>query len=262
MEHHQLSKDYQIQLHDNFQHSNDTKEKFPIRSRTNSGCASNNKLFSEKTLSISSLQNVVESKCDTSGNSANSITSLGSADHRKYGRRKWEEDRSIIFRHKLKEGKNLFKLIENSARPHTKSSVLSSIDKILHDEESASTSQCEQNQIGSTASSVILYSYQNPPFSMPPSGGCRKQSGHSSLPAEFRSSVTTLPPIGVNINNGGIQIDGGAKIDSHQNSDEFNYASSISNNSSITTDNVTNPESSSNKGEHILRRRLSGESVA
>merc|ERR1719189_3413237 len=56
LEQHQLSKDYQIQLHDNFQHSNDTNEKFPIRSRTNSGCANNNKLISEKTLSISSLQ--------------------------------------------------------------------------------------------------------------------------------------------------------------------------------------------------------------
>ena len=262
MEQHPLNKDYQIQLRDHFQHSNETKEKFPIRSRTNSGCANNNKLFSEKMLSISSLKNVVESKYDTSGNSANSITSLDGADHRKYGRRKWEEDRSIVFRHKLKEGKNLFKLIENSARPPSKSSVLSSIDKILHDEESASTSQGEQKQIGSTSSSVILYSYQNPPFSMPPSGGCRKQSGHSSLPAEFRSSVTTLPPIGVNIDDGGIQINEGAKIDSHQNCDESNYASSISNNSSITTDNVTNPESSSNKSEHILRRRLSGESVA
>ena len=262
MEQHQLSKDYQIQPHDNFQHSNDTKEKFPIRSRTNSGCANNNKLISEKTLSISSLQNVVESKCDTSGNSANSITSLDSADHRKYGRRKWEEDRSIVFRHKLKEGKNLFKLIENSKRPQTKSSVLSSIDKILHDEEYVSPSQCEQKQIGSASSSVILYSYQNPPFSMPPSGGCRKQHGHSSLPAEFRSSVTTLPPIGIKIDDGGIQINEGAMKNSHQNNDEFNYASSISNNSSITSDNVTNPESSSNKGEHILRRRLSGESVA
>ena len=213
-------------------------------------------------MSISSLQNVAETKCDTSGNPANSITSLDSADHRIYGRRKWEEDRSIIFRHRLKEGKNLFKLIENSTRPHSKSSVLSSIDKILHDEESASPSQCEQNQIGSTPSSVILYTYQNPPFSMPPSGGCRKQYGHSSLPTEFRSSVTTLPPIGIKIDDGGIQINEDAKIDSHQNGDEFDYASSISNNSSITTDNVTNPESSPNKGEHILRRRLSGESVA
>ena len=258
MEQHPLNKDYQIQLHDHFQHSNDTKEKFPIRSRTNSGCASNNKLFSEKTLSISGLQYVVESKCDTSGNSAK----LDSTDHRKYGRRKWEEDRSIVFRHKLKEGKNLFKLIENSARPPSKSSVLSSIDKILHDEESATTSQGDQKQFGSTSSSVILYSYQNPPFSMPPSGGCRKQSGHSSLPAEFRSSVTTLPPIGSKLDDGGIQINEGAKIDSHQISDEFNYGCSISNNSSITTENVTNPESSSNKSEHILRRRLSGESVA
>ena len=130
--------------------------------------------------------------------------------HHHYHRSRWEEDRSKIFRHKLQEGYNLLSKISGedeslSEFQQQKSSVFSSVDKahhLHHGGRGVNPSWTTNN--GNYAKhpsspSVILYSYQNPPLSLPPSGGYRKHSGHSSLPVEFRPTLIktpTLPPIG------------------------------------------------------------------
>merc|ERR1712179_656665 len=56
---------------------------------------------------------------------------LDTIDNTSYSRRKWEEERSKIFRHKLQEGSNLWKQTEkNSLRCDRKSSNISAIDKL------------------------------------------------------------------------------------------------------------------------------------
>ena len=171
--------------------------------------------------------------------------------------RRWEEDRSKIFRHKLQECNRLMKMSENNVLLDQKSSNSSSIDK-LHGANLSSLNGCVNSQLKQPP--VILYSYQNPPLSLPPSGGCRKPSGHSSLPMELRSSmIKTLPPIGIKMEGDKEQQRDGLKMDSANNN--ASNAEIFQDSNTLTSDGVTSSVSTS-KHERSLRRKLSGESVA
>jgi len=197
-------------------------------------------------------------KSPFSESNAHTVDSLN---HASAGRRRWEEDRSKIFRHKLQEGTGrLLKLAAENTSPLDRNSRYNptSIDNLHHGANQPSKSSGVDQK---KCSSVILYSYQNPPFSMPPSGGCRKPTGHSSLPIEFRSSLMkTLPPIGIKVDDDKEQTAIGNRIDSTHNNKADNQTSIVKNNT-LRAEGVSSPNSSSNH-EQILRRQLSGESAA
>ena len=205
MEDDESQEDYHVELRGPFYHTKNNSEKVAVRTRTASGrMDSKDHCYGEKshyTLGQEYFDTLpLGTTAFSNSNSNSSIDNLGHS--QVSGRRRWEEDRSKIFRHKLQESKHLLKLTEkNPSALERKSLDISSIDK-LHGatKSSSNSSSVVAHQKEKKCSSVILYSYQNPPFSLPPSGGCRKSSGHSSLPIEYRNSmVKALPPIGIKV---------------------------------------------------------------
>lgn len=236
-------------------------EKLPSRTRTASGRMTGKDIYEDKAHGSLGYENLAPfSKSPFSEPNDHTLDNL---DHASASRRRWEEDRSKIFRHKLQEGTGrLFKLATENTPQLDRNSRYNpnSIDKLHHGANQPSKSSgVDQKQ--KKCSSVILYSYQNPPFSLPPSAGCRKPTGHSSLPIEYRSSLMkTLPPIGIKVDDDKEQTSIGISIDSTNNNQPDNQASVVKNNT-LTADGVSSPNASSNH-KQILRRQLPGESAA
>ena len=181
-------------------------------------------------------------------------------------RRKWEEERSKLFRHKLEESKNISKFVgDKNPKLVRKSSLnLSSIDKLQGASKISLPSSGDQKD-NDYRSSVLVYSYQNPPFSLPSSGGCRKASDHTSLPMDFRSSIAkALPPIAVKTSqNIKPETARGAKFSNITQNDVslFKDKNIIQQSNILTADSVSEPASSSAHSK-ILRTQLPGESAA
>ena len=259
LEHNAFSEDYHVELRGPFyQTKTNATEKHQSRTRTASGRMTGKDVCEDKAhISLGHESLSPFSKSPFSEVNGFTLDNLG---HTSAGRKRWEEDRSKIFRHKLQDGTGrLLKLAAESTpllyrNPRCNPT---SIDTLQHGaNHPLKSSGVDQKQ--KKCSSVILYSYQNPPFSLPPSGGCRKPTGHSSLPIEFRSSVMkTLPPIGIKVDDDEQQTSIGISIDSTQNN-KTNIQGSIVKNNKLTTEGVSSPSSSSNH-EQILRRQLSGE---
>ena len=258
--------DFRIELRGPFPTSRNTSERGSSRSRNSSGCLSD-RLNS----SVKSSPFVINENAGIFDNSAipdSSKLNFGDsmqATHK--SRRRWEEDRSKLFRHKLQENKNISQFTgDRNSKLGRKSSLnLSSIDKLHGANRQSLPSKGDQNE-EDYRSHVLLYSYQNPPFSMPPSGGCRKTSGHASLPTDFRSSMTkALPPISAKTAQNLVPTSiGGAKL-----SDKMspNHLSLLRDNKIIqqpnilTSDGMSDAATSSSHSQ-ILRRQLHEESAA
>ena len=146
--------DFDIELRGPFHNSRSVSERGASRSRASSGCLSDRYISSEKSYPI-----VANEKPDLFNHSL-----LPNSIHRNFddsvstsqiNRRRWEEDRSIIFRHKLQESKNLTQVIgDTNPKLGRKPSLnLSSIDKL---DKHCKVGQNEEN----CRPSVILYSYQ------------------------------------------------------------------------------------------------------
>ena len=101
---------------------------------------------------------------------------------------------------------------------------------------------------------------------MPPSGGCRKTSGHASLPTDFRSPMTkALPPISVKPSqNIEPTLEGGASINDRNSSKHlaFRRDNKIIQEPNILAADGMSEAATSPGHDQILRRQLHGESAA
>ena len=169
--------------------------------------------------------------------------------------------------HKLQENKNISQFIgDKNTKLGRKSSLnLSSIDKLHGANRQSLPSKGDQNE-ENYRSHVLLYSYQNPPFSMPPSGGCRKTSGHASLPTDFRSSMTkALPPISAKTAQNLVSTSMcGEKLNDEKTANHLSLLGDnkiIQQSNILTSDSMSDAATSSSHSQ-ILRRQVHEESAA
>ena len=257
--------DFLIELRGPFHNSRNASEKGSSCSRNSSECLSDHFNSSEKSSSF--LNNENSGIFSSSAFADSSILTFEDSMQSNHGKkRRWEEERSKLFRHKLEESKNISKFVgdKNHKLGRKASLNLSSIDKIQGASKFSLPPSSDQKDTN-YRSSVLLYSYQNPPFSLPPSGGCRKTSDHTSLPMDFRSSVAkALPPIAIKTTQNIEPVTvGGAKLNNITPKDVtlIKDKNIIQQSNILTADSVSEATSSSAHGR-ILRTQLPGESAA
>ena len=258
--------DFRIELRGPFPTSRNTSERGSSRSRNSSGSLSDrlNSSVKSSPFVINEKSGIFDKSAIPDSSNLNFDDSM-QATHK--SRRRWEEDRSKLFRHKLQENKNISQFTgDRNSKLGRKSSLnLSSIDKLHGANKQSLPSKGDQNE-RDYRSHVLLYSYQNPPFSMPPSGGCRKTSGHASLPTDFRSSMTkALPPISAKTAQNLVSTSiCGEKLNDEKSPNHLSLLGDnkiIQQSNILTSDGMSDAATSSSHSQ-ILRRQLHEESAA